>query len=67
MSFAPGYERTSNPMLGAPVGRQGDDDVGLGSESGPQAPSRVMTMDECGVRKPAVLKRPVLASPGISS
>ena len=39
MSFAPGYERTSNPMLGAPVGCQGDDDVGLGSESSLKLPA----------------------------
>lgn len=45
------------------MGRKGNGDVGLGSASGPQAPSRVVIMDDGDVRKLAVVMCPVLASP----
>lgn len=44
------------------MGSKGYSKIGLGSDSGYQIPSRVVTMDGGGVRNPALLNRPVLAS-----
>lgn len=44
------------------TGSKGYGKIGLGSDSGYQIPSRVVTMDGGGVRNPALLNRPVLAS-----
>ena len=49
-------------MNGPHMGSKGYSKIGAGSDPGYQTPSRVATMDGGGVRNPALLNRPVLAS-----
>lgn len=58
---AAGYAHSPNPRDGPHMGSRGYGDAGLGSDLGYRVPSRVVTMDG-GVRNPALLNRPVMAS-----
>ena len=58
---AAGYAHSANPRDGPHMGGRGYNDGGLGSDLGYRVPSHVVTMDG-GVRNPALLNRPVLAS-----